>query len=164
MKAWTAFDRLSILWESELFSEIKEDLFQAQAVSILLNRCTSWPLMKCMKSLIGTTQECYMLFWTNPGSNTSKKNRCTATYLPSQKTILVRWTRHVGHCGRRKDKLISDNLPWTLIHGCTNIGQLQGLIYIKWADTGGSLEDLPEVMDDWDGWWESGNAVICATW
>ena len=31
------------------------------------------------------TQECYELYWTSPGGNTSKNNSCTATYHPSRK-------------------------------------------------------------------------------
>ena len=38
--------------------------------------------------------------------------------LPSiTKTIKVRWTRHLGHCWRRRDELISDVLQWTPSHG-----------------------------------------------
>ena len=37
------------------------------------------------KSFIGTAQECYELYWINPGSNTPPDNSCTATYLPSLK-------------------------------------------------------------------------------
>ena len=32
---------------------------------------------------------------------------------PNTKTIQVRWTRHAGHCWRRRDELISDVLLWT---------------------------------------------------
>ena len=32
---------------------------------------------------------------------------------PITKTIQVRWTRHAGHCWRRRDELISDALLWT---------------------------------------------------
>ena len=37
------------------------------------------------KSKKGATQECYVLFWTNPGSNTLQNDSCTATCLPSYK-------------------------------------------------------------------------------
>ena len=34
---------------------------------------------------MGTEQECYELYWTNPGSNTPQSSSCMATYLPSLK-------------------------------------------------------------------------------
>ena len=42
------------------------------------------------------------------------------TYLPSSHTIQVRRTRHVGHCWRSKDKLISDFLLWTPTRSLTS--------------------------------------------
>ena len=35
-KAWTAIDRLSIIWKSDLTDKIKRSFFQAAVVSILL--------------------------------------------------------------------------------------------------------------------------------
>ena len=40
-KAWTAIDRLSIIWESDLTDKIKRSFFQAAVVSILLYGCTT---------------------------------------------------------------------------------------------------------------------------
>ena len=34
MKAWNIFDWLSIIWESDLYEKIKQDFFQAIAVSM----------------------------------------------------------------------------------------------------------------------------------
>ena len=41
-KAWTVINRLSIIWKSDLFNEIKCNFFQAAVVSILLYGCTTW--------------------------------------------------------------------------------------------------------------------------
>ena len=41
MKAWTAIDRLSIIWKSDLTDKIKRSFFQAAVVSILLYGCTT---------------------------------------------------------------------------------------------------------------------------
>ena len=43
-KAWTAIDRLSIIWKSNLSDKIKCKFFQAAVVSILLYGCTTWTL------------------------------------------------------------------------------------------------------------------------
>ena len=45
-KAWTAIDRLSIIWKSDLTDKMKRSFFQAAAVSILLYGCTTWKLTK----------------------------------------------------------------------------------------------------------------------
>ena len=44
MKAWTAIDRLSIIWKSNLTDKMKRSFFQAAVVSILLYGCTTWTL------------------------------------------------------------------------------------------------------------------------
>ena len=45
-KAWTAIDRLSIIWKSDLTDKRKRSFFQAAVVSILLYGCTTWTLTK----------------------------------------------------------------------------------------------------------------------
>ena len=47
-KAWTAIDRLLIIWKSNLYNKIKTHFFQRTVVSILQYRCTIWMLTKCM--------------------------------------------------------------------------------------------------------------------
>ena len=42
---------------------------------------------------------------------------------PITKTIQVRWTRHMGHCWRSRDKFISDILLWTHSYGWAKAGQ-----------------------------------------
>ena len=48
-KAWTAVDRLSVIWKSDLTDKIKRSFFQAVVVSILLYGCTTWTLTKRLK-------------------------------------------------------------------------------------------------------------------
>ena len=45
-KAWTAIDRVSIIWKSDLTDKMKRSFFQAAVVSILLYGCTTWTLTK----------------------------------------------------------------------------------------------------------------------
>ena len=45
-KAWTAIDRLSIIWKSNLTDKMKSSFFQASVVSILLYGCTTWTMTK----------------------------------------------------------------------------------------------------------------------
>ena len=48
-KAWTAIDKLSIIWKSDLTDKMKRSFFQAAVVSILLYGCTTWTLTKRME-------------------------------------------------------------------------------------------------------------------
>ena len=48
-KAWTAIDRLSIIWKSDLTDKMKRSFFQAAVVSILLYGCTTWTLTEQLK-------------------------------------------------------------------------------------------------------------------
>ena len=56
-KAWTAIDRLSIIWKSDLTDKMKRSFFQAAVVSMLLYGCSTWTLTKRL-------EKCYVLtFW-----------------------------------------------------------------------------------------------------
>ena len=71
------------------------------------------------------------------------------------KTIQRRRTRHVEHCWRSKDRIISDILRWTPLHGRAK-GGWPARTYIQQlcANTRCSLKDLPGAMDDRNGWRE----------
>ena len=43
-KAWTAIDKLSVIWKSDLTDKMKRSFFQAAVMSILLYGCTTWTL------------------------------------------------------------------------------------------------------------------------
>ena len=45
-KAWTAINRLSIIWKSDLTDKMKRSFFQTAVSSILLYGCTTWTLTK----------------------------------------------------------------------------------------------------------------------
>ena len=45
-KAWTAIDKLSVIWKSDLTNKMKRSFFQTAIVSILLYGCTTWTLTK----------------------------------------------------------------------------------------------------------------------
>ena len=45
-KAWTAINRLSIIWKSDLTDKMKSSFFQVAVASILLYGCTTWTLTK----------------------------------------------------------------------------------------------------------------------
>ena len=53
-KAWTAIDRLSIIWKSDLTDKMKRSFF----VSILLYGCTTWTLIKRLKKKLDGNYTC----------------------------------------------------------------------------------------------------------
>ena len=117
-KAWTATNRLLLIWKSDLTDKMKRSFVQAVVVSILLYGCTTWTLTKQMEKKLDSnyTRMLWAIF------NKSWRQRPIKQQLyghlpPITKTIKVRWTRHAGHCWRSRDKLISDVLLWTLSHG-----------------------------------------------
>ena len=75
------------------------------------------------KSLKPIIQESYELYWTSPRGNTPQNSSYTATKHPSWKQSKIRWTRHVGHCWRSKDELISNVLWSNLSHAWAKVGQ-----------------------------------------
>ena len=48
-KAWTAIDRLSVIWKSDLTDKMMRSFFQAVVMSILLYECTTRTLTKRME-------------------------------------------------------------------------------------------------------------------
>ena len=74
---------------------------------------------------------------------------------PITKNIKVRRNKYAGHCWRSGDELISNILLWTPSHGRTKGGR-PARIYIQLlcANTGCSLEDLPETMNNKYRWWK----------
>ena len=87
--AWTAIDRVSIIWKSGLTDKIKCNFFQAAVVSILLYGCTTWTLTKRMeKSLRATTQESCKQYWTSPGGIIPQSSSCTAGSIHTKEKLI----------------------------------------------------------------------------
>ena len=122
-KAWTAINRLSIIWKSDLTDKMKRGFFQAAVASILL--------YGCYHSLRGGL------------TPLQRSSRCIL-HPPITKTIQVRRTRHAGHCWRSRDELISDVILWTPTHGHAKAGR-PARTYIQQLckDTRCCPEDLP---------------------
>ena len=114
-KAWTALDRLSVIWKSDVNDKMKCSFFNAAVVSILLYRCTTWTLTKRMeKKLDGNYTRMLRAILNKSWRQHPTKQQLYDHLPPITKTIQVRRTRHAGHCWRSRDELISDVLLWTL--------------------------------------------------
>ena len=155
-KAWTAIDRLSIIWKSDLTDKMKRSFFQAAVVSILLYGCTTWMLTKRLeKKLDGNYTRMLRAILNMSWRQHPTRHQLYGHLPPITKTIQVRRTRHAGHCWRSRDELISDVLLWTLVYGQAKAGR-PARTYLQQLceDTGCSPEDLPEAMNDGEKWRE----------
>ena len=148
-KAWTAIDRLSIIWKSDLTDKMKRSFFQAAVVSILLYGCTTWTLTKRLeKKLDGNYTRMLRTILNKSWRQHPTRHQLYGHLPPITKTIQVRRTRHAGHSWRSRDELISV-LLWTPTYGRAKLGR-PARTYIQQLceDKGCSPEDLPEAMND----------------
>ena len=153
-KAWTAINRLSIIWKSDLTDKMKHSFFQAAVTSILLYGCTTWTLTKRLeKKLDGNYTRMLRAILNKSWRQHPTRHQLYGHLPPITKTIQVRRTRHAGHCWRSRDELIRDVLLWT--HGRAKAGRpAQTYIQQLCEDTGCCPEDLPRAMNDREEWRE----------
>ena len=152
-KAWTAIDRLSIIWKSDLTDKMKHSFFQAAVVSILLYGCTTWTLTKRLeKKLDGNYTRMLRAVLNKSWRQYPTRHQLYGHLPPITKTIQVRRTRH---CWRSRDELISDVLLWTPTNGRAK-ARRPARTYIQQLceDTGCNPEHLPEAMNDREKWRE----------
>ena len=99
-KAWTAINRLSIIWKSDLTDKMKRSFFQAAVASILLYGCTTWTLTKRLEKKLDINYTRMLRAILNK----SWRQHPTRLHLyghlpPITKTIQVRRTRHADTAG-----------------------------------------------------------------
>ena len=155
-KTWTAINRLSIIWKSDLTDKMKRSFFQAAVVSIMLYECTSWTLIKRLeKKIDGIYTRMLRAILNKSWRQHPTKQQLYGHLLPITKTIQARRTRHAGHCWRCRDDLISDVLLWTPTYVRAKAGRpAQTYIQQLCENTGCSPEDLSVAMNDRDKWRE----------
>ena len=141
---------------SNLTDKMKYIFFQAAVMPIPLYEWTTWTLTKRMeKKLDGNYTKMLPAILNKPWRQHSTKQQLYGHLPPISKTIKIRRIKHVGHCWRSREELISDVLLWTPSHGRAKAGRpVWAYIQQLCADTGCSSEDLPEAMDDREKWRE----------
>ena len=152
-KAWTAINRLSIIWKSDLTDKMKRSFFQAAVASILLYGCTTWTLTKRLeKKLDGNYTRMLRAILNKSWRQQPTRHQLYGHLPPITK---VRRTRHAGHCWRSRDELKSDVLLWTPTYGQAKAGR-PARTYIQQLceDTRCSPEDLPEAINHREKWRE----------
>ena len=155
-KAWTAIDRLSIIWRSNLTDKMKRSFLQAAVVSILLYGCTTWTLTKRLEKKLDGNYTRMLRAILNRSWQQHPTRRQLYDHLPTiTKTIQARRIRHAGHCWRSKDEIVSDVLLWTPAYGQSKAGRpARTFIQQLCDDTGCNPEDLPKAMNDRETWGE----------
>ena len=146
-KTWTAIDKLSIIWKSDLTDKNKRSFFQAAVVSILLYGCAISTLTKRLEKKQDGNYTRMLRAILNKSWRQHPTRYQLYGHLPSiTKTIQVRRTRHAGHCWRSRDELISDVLLWTPTYGRAKVGRPARIYILQlFEDTGCSPE---EAMND----------------
>ena len=165
-KAWTAINRLSIIWKSDLTDKMKHSFFQAAVTSILLYGCTTWTLTKRLeKKLDGNYTRMLRAILNKSWQQHPTRHQLYGHLPPITKTIQVRRTRHAGHCWRSRDELIRDVLLWIptqddqLDHTFSSYVRIQDVVlktYLgRWTigrsgERGSGISVLPTRYDDDD--------------
>ena len=90
-KAWSAIDRLSVIWKSNQSDEIKHYFFQEEVVSILYG-CTTWMLWK--KHDGNYTRMLLNKSWMQHATTQLQYGHLP----PISKTVQIRRIRHAGNC------------------------------------------------------------------
>ena len=118
------FNRLSIIWKSDLTDKMKRSFFQAAVASILLYGCTTGTLTKRLeKKLDGNYTRMLRAILNKSWQQHPTRHQLYGHLPPIAKTIEVRRTRHAGHCWLSRDELISDVLLWTPTYGWAKAGR-----------------------------------------
>ena len=110
--AWTAIDKLSVIWKSDLTDKMKP------------KQCTTWTLTKRLEKKLDSNYTRMLRAILNKSwRQHPTKPQLFGHLSPITKTIKVRRTRHVGHCWRSREELISDVLLWTPSYGRAKTGR-----------------------------------------
>ena len=89
---------------------------------VVLYGFTPWMLTKCIeKKLEGNRIRVLRAILNNSWKQHPTKQQCYGHRPPISKTIQIRWRKHMGHCLKSKDELISDIIWWTPSHGRASV-------------------------------------------
>ena len=147
---------------------MKRSFFQAASVSILLYGCNTWTITKRMeKKLDGNYTRMVQAILNKSWRQQPTKKQLYGHLPPITKTKIIRRTKYAGHCRRSRDELISYILLWTPSHRRAQAGRpARTYIQQHCANTRCDPEDIPEAMDDKDGWRERVRDIHAdsATW
>ena len=136
-------------------------------MSLLLYRCATWTLNKCMKKKLDGNYTRMLRAVLNESLRRQHAKQLLYGHLPPiPKTSLDEPDRQ-NTAGQGRNELISDILLLIPSYGREMVGRwARTYIQQLCADKGYSLEDHPGAMDNTDGWCESVREIgaVSATW
>ena len=99
-KAWTAINRLLVIWKSDMTEKMKHSFFQTAVMSIPLYGCITGTLTKRMeKKLDGNYTRMLRAILNKSWRQHPTKQQLYGHLPPITKAIKIRWTRHAGEVG-----------------------------------------------------------------
>ena len=153
-KAWSALNQMDKIWESNLSGNLKRNFFRAAVESVLVYGSVSWMLTKKCEKRIDGAYTRMLRVPLNKSWRDHPTNKELYGNIPKiSSSIRQQRMRFAGHCWRSKKELIADVLLWNPKHGKRSQGRPRKT-YIDQLldDTGCSLEELHNAMEDRVGW------------
>ena len=152
--AWTALNKLTAIWKSNLGRKLKVCFFRATVETVLLYGSKAWTLRSSQeKQLYG----CYTRL-LRAALNVNWRDHMTNIELYRYITpISARLRDHhlcfSGHCWRSKSEIISQMLFWELSRGKRTRGR-PAMTYIDQLEKDTCLprQELPKIMEDRTEW------------
>ena len=144
------------------------EFLETLALSILLYAWTIWTLIKCMEKKLHRNYTLMLHAVLSKSCKQHPTKKAAVQPLTSHlKNELGKMSRHVRHCQRNKDELISNVLVWTLTHGCATVGlPAKTYLYQLYVNTGYGLVNLTGVIEYMGRYRETDSkiCVLSTTW
>ena len=153
-KAWSALNKMDVVWKSTLNRDIKISFFRATVESVLLYGAESWTLTKTLQTRLNGTYTRLLRSALGISWKQHKTNKELYGELPLvSDTLKLRRLRFIGHCWRRKDETVHQLLLWEPPHGRRSRGR-PCFTYIDQLaeDTGLEKDQLVTAMDNRVEW------------
>ena len=153
-KAWGAITSMTKIWESKLSERLKRNFFRATVESFLTYVATTWTLRKTLENRLNGSYTRMI----RAALNKSWKEHLTKEELYKRipmvtETIRKQRTSFAGHCRRADNELAITVLLWQPQQGQRSRGR-PAKTYVDQLveDTECTLEEIPNAMNDRDGW------------
>ena len=148
--AWSAMNKMSTIWDSNLPNKLKIQFFRAAIESILIYGSECWTLTKALESKLNGTYTKML----RRVKNISWKQHLTNTLLyggipPLTETIKHRRLKFVAHCWRRREEVVHQVLLWEPVHGKRGRGRpCRTYVQQLLEDTNLERNHVEEMMED----------------
>ena len=154
-QAWSACNKLSKIWKSNLSRNLKIRIFTATVESVLLYGCEAWTLTKTTEKMIDGCYTRLLRSALNVSWQDHVPNEILYGTLPKLSSkIRERRMRLAGHCVRHNEEEASKFVPWNPTRGRSKRGKRKTtFIDTLLRDTGCENEnEIRTAMMDRDGW------------